>query len=85
MFSQLSCIHRHSIAVSQACRADTVALALHVVLDRLSPRERVAFVLHDSFGFEFPTIASFVETSQPRASWPREHGPRSPSPIPRTG
>ncbi|MDQ3432258.1 MAG: sigma-70 family RNA polymerase sigma factor, partial [Actinomycetota bacterium] len=32
--------------------ADTVGLALHVVLDRLSPRERVAFVLHDSFGFE---------------------------------
>ena len=42
--------------------ADTVGLALHVVLDRLSPRERVAFVLHDSFGFDFalhrPTIAS---------------------------
>ncbi len=43
--------------------ADTVGLALTVVLDRLSPRERVAFVLHDSFGFEFPTIASVLDTT----------------------
>ena len=43
--------------------ADTVGLALQVVLDRLSPRERVAFVLHDSFGFEFPTIAAVLDTT----------------------
>ena len=43
--------------------ADTVSLALHVVLDRLSPRERVAFVLHDSFGFEFPTIAAVLDAT----------------------
>jgi RNA polymerase sigma factor (sigma-70 family) len=43
--------------------ADTVGVALHVVLDRLSPRERVAFVLHDSFGFEFPTIAALLDTT----------------------
>jgi RNA polymerase sigma factor (sigma-70 family) len=43
--------------------ADTVGLALNVVLDRLSPRERVAFVLHDSFGFEFPTIAGVLDTT----------------------
>lgn len=43
--------------------ADTVGLAMHVVLDRLSPRERVAFVLHDSFGFEFPTIAAVLDTT----------------------
>ncbi len=43
--------------------ADTVGLALHVVLDRLSPRERVAFVLHDSFGFGFPTIAAVLDTA----------------------
>jgi len=43
--------------------ADTVGLALQVVLDRLSPRERVAFVLHDSFGFEFETIASVLGTT----------------------
>ena len=43
--------------------ADTVGLALQVVLDRLSPRERVAFVLHDSFGFEFQTIAVVLNTT----------------------
>ena len=46
-----------------AALADTVGLALHVVLDRLSPGERVAFVLHDSFGFEFPTIAAVMDTT----------------------
>jgi RNA polymerase sigma factor (sigma-70 family) len=43
--------------------ADTVGLALNVVLDRLSPRERVAFVLHDSFAFEFSTIAVVLDTT----------------------
>lgn len=43
--------------------ADTVGLALNVVLDRLTPRERVAFVLHDSFGFQFATIAALLDTS----------------------
>ena len=43
--------------------ADTVGLALTVVLDRLAPRERVAFVLHDSFGFDFPTIAAVLDTT----------------------
>ncbi len=40
--------------------ADTVGIALQVVLDRLSPSERVAFVLHDSFGVEFATIAEIL-------------------------
>jgi RNA polymerase sigma-70 factor (ECF subfamily) len=43
--------------------ADTVGLALQIVLDRLTPAERVAFVLHDSFGFDFPTIATMLETT----------------------
>lgn len=43
--------------------ADTVGIALQVVLDRLSPQERVAFVLHDSFGFEFTTIATVLDTT----------------------
>lgn len=40
--------------------ADTVGVALQMVLDRLTPTERVAFVLHDSFGVEFPTIAEIL-------------------------
>lgn len=43
--------------------AETVGVALQLVLDRLSPAERVAFVLHDSFGFEFPTIATILDTT----------------------
>ena len=43
--------------------AETVGVALQVVLDRLTPLERVAFVLHDSFGFEFSTIAAVLDTT----------------------
>lgn len=43
--------------------ADSVGVALQVVLDRLTPAERVAFVLHDSFGFEFATIAAILDLS----------------------
>ena len=49
--------------------ADTVGIALQVVLDRLTPNERVAFVLHDSFGFDFPTIAAVLGTSDALADW----------------
>ena len=48
---------------AEVALADSVGLALHVVLDRLSPAERVAFVLHDSFGFEFTTIAAVLDTT----------------------
>ena len=47
----------------QIVLADTVGVALQAVLDRLSPPERVAFVLHDSFGFEFATIATIIGTT----------------------
>ena len=40
--------------------ADSVGLALLVVLDTLSPAERVAFVLHDIFGMSFDEIAQIV-------------------------
>lgn len=41
--------------------ADSVGQAMGVVLDRLSPTERVAFVLHDSFEVGFPTIADILD------------------------
>ncbi|GAB3294160.1 sigma-70 family RNA polymerase sigma factor [Epidermidibacterium keratini] len=49
--------------VEDVVLADTVAAALHVVLDRLTPAERVAFVLHDSFGFEFTAIAAMLDST----------------------
>jgi RNA polymerase sigma-70 factor (ECF subfamily) len=45
---------------------DSVRLALLVVLERLSPAERVAFVLHDIFGVPFDTVARTV--GRPEAS-----------------
>ena len=39
---------------------DSVRLALLVVLERLSPSERVAFVLHDIFGVPFDAVAQTV-------------------------
>jgi RNA polymerase sigma factor (sigma-70 family) len=44
----------------EALLADSVGLALQVVLDTLSPDERVAFVLHDMFGLPFAEIAVMV-------------------------
>ena len=44
----------------EALLADSVGLALLVVLDTLSPAERLAFVLHDSFGLPFEDIAPMV-------------------------
>jgi RNA polymerase sigma-70 factor (ECF subfamily) len=41
--------------------ADTVGLALLVVLDTLAPAERLAFVLHDIFAVPFEEIAPLVE------------------------
>ncbi|HEY2964249.1 MAG TPA: sigma-70 family RNA polymerase sigma factor [Pyrinomonadaceae bacterium] len=44
----------------EALLADSVGLALLVVLDTLAPAERVAFVLHDVFDVSFDEIASIV-------------------------
>ncbi|MEU4579718.1 sigma-70 family RNA polymerase sigma factor [Nonomuraea sp. NPDC023979] len=41
--------------------ADSVGLALLVVLESLSPAERLAFVLHDLFGLPFEQIAPIVD------------------------
>jgi RNA polymerase sigma-70 factor, ECF subfamily len=43
--------------------ADSVGLALLVVLESLSPAERLSFVLHDVFGVPFDEIAPVVERS----------------------
>jgi len=40
--------------------ADSIGLALTIMLDTLSPTERVAFVLHDVFGLPFEEIAPIV-------------------------
>jgi RNA polymerase sigma factor (sigma-70 family) len=47
----------------EALIADSVGLALLVVLETLSPAERLAFVLHDVFAVPFDEIAPIVERS----------------------
>ena len=47
----------------EALLADSVGLALLVVLETLAPAERLAFVLHDMFGVPFDEIAGLVDRS----------------------
>ncbi|MER7499632.1 sigma factor-like helix-turn-helix DNA-binding protein [Nonomuraea pusilla] len=47
----------------EALLADAVGLALLVVLETLSPAERLAFVLHDMFAVPFEEIVSMIERS----------------------
>ena len=47
----------------EALLADAIGIALQVVLDTLSPAERLAFVLHDMFAVPFEEIAAMVDRS----------------------
>jgi RNA polymerase sigma factor (sigma-70 family) len=51
----------------EALLAESVGLALLVVLDTLSPAERLAFVLHDIFGVPFADIATALDRSEAAA------------------
>lgn len=67
-----------SVAVDPADRVtldDSVRLALHVMLERLTPAERTAFVLHDVFQLSFEDIAGIVGRS-PAASRQLAHRAR---------
>ncbi|KUL40115.1 RNA polymerase sigma factor SigJ [Actinoplanes awajinensis] len=54
-------------------RADQVSVALLVVLERLTPEQRVAFVLHDAFGVPFDEVATVLDTTAAAA---RQHASR---------
>jgi RNA polymerase sigma-70 factor (ECF subfamily) len=51
-------------AEQEAVMAESIGLALLVVLDTLDPRERLAFVLHDVFALSFEEIAPIVGASE---------------------
>jgi RNA polymerase sigma-70 factor (ECF subfamily) len=53
--------------------ADQVSIALLVVLEKLTPEQRVAFVLHDAFGVPFDEVAAVLD-STPAAA--RQHASR---------
>lgn len=64
-------------ADEQVAMAESVGRALLVVLDRLSPAQRVAFVLHDAFAVPFDDIAALLDrtptAAKKLASRAREH------------
>lgn len=55
--------HHDSDPEYRALRAESVGSALLVVLDKLAPAERVAFVLHDLFAVPFEEIGPIVDRS----------------------
>ncbi|MEO7447810.1 MAG: sigma-70 family RNA polymerase sigma factor [Humibacillus sp.] len=55
--------HVHPDPALEAELADSVGAALLIVLDALSPAERLAFVLHDLFGLPFDEIARVLDRS----------------------
>ena len=58
---------------ARAEMSDQVALALLVVLEKLTPEQRVALVLHDAFGMPFEDVASVLGTTETTA---RQHASR---------
>jgi RNA polymerase sigma-70 factor (ECF subfamily) len=66
----------------EALLADSVGLALLVVLDQLTPTERLAFVLHDLFDVPFEEIAPIVDRSPDAA---RQLASRARRRVRRTG
>jgi len=69
----------------EALLADSVGLALLVVLETLTPTERLAFVLHDLFGVPFDEIAPIVgrspDAARQLASRARRRVRENPSPA----
>ena len=65
----------HFAPEREALLADSVGLALLVVLETLAPAERIAFVLHDLFGVPFEEIAPVVGRSAERGQAARQPGP----------
>lgn len=49
---------------AQARINDSVSVALMLAMERLTPSERAAFLLHDVFGYDFSEIAPIIEKSE---------------------
>ena len=57
-------VSRDANPEDEAVAGDTLGLAATIVLEALSPAERVAFVLHDGFAMPFEEIAPIVDRSE---------------------
>lgn len=84
----LTCLDGPADPLDEVVRDEGVRMAALVVLDRLAPEQRVAFVLHDALGVPFAEIADVLACSVPTA---RQHASRarrvvaSADPPPRVG
>ena len=76
-------IERQRDPEQETLMADSIGAALLIVLDRLDPAERLAFVLHDMFAVSFDEIASILgrssEASRQLASRARRRVQGSPA------
>ena len=68
---------------SQVTLVDNVTLAMHALLERLSPAERTSFVLHDVFQYSFDDVADHRRASTGRV--PAAGQPGAPDPARRVG
>jgi RNA polymerase sigma-70 factor (ECF subfamily) len=66
-------VDRESDPARHAELSDQVGLALLVVLERLTPEQRVSVVLHDAFGMPFADVATVLNTTESAA---RQHASR---------
>jgi RNA polymerase sigma factor (sigma-70 family) len=64
---------------------ESVSMAFLVVLESMTPAERVAFILHDVFGYPFADVAQITGAARrPAASWPpRPAAASAPPSLPR--
>jgi RNA polymerase sigma factor (sigma-70 family) len=63
---------------------ESINMALLVVLESMTPAERVAFILHDVFRYPFAEVAASAARQRPAASWPhRPAGASAPRRHPR--
>jgi RNA polymerase sigma-70 factor (ECF subfamily) len=61
--------------------AESVSLAMMVVLESLTPEERAVFVLHEVFGFPHAEIAAAIGRSDASVRWRGSSPPSPPSPT----
>ena len=64
----------HDDPAGRAETADSLSLAMLVLLEALSPEQRAALLLHDVFGYGYPEIAAIID---------KERGQRAPARRPR--
>jgi DNA-directed RNA polymerase specialized sigma24 family protein len=53
-------------------RAETIEVAVQLLMKRLSPVERAVYVLHEALDYPFREIADVLQLSEPNGNWAAE-------------